>query len=382
MILSESFSDPTRVPGVALTEDPMPNIRGIKATTTSGLMLSPSIGGGTANIEYQALSGLSLALFDGSLQSPYQELVPHQKQAYTFNQLWNDRYGEDGSIAFHPYYRSMYLRDSNYKKFGFSKFLTLDSDPAITHQDHVDSNPYVSDAAAYQNVLDAVNSESSHAQFIQLATMQNHIPYNDWYADNQFREADISDLSDEERASIDNYAKGVNVTDQATADFLTQLNEINKPITVIFYGDHLPGVYSTAASNPTNAATLHETDYFIWSNQASISSGTKLDSQETNYASSNFFMSLAAEHMNAKVSAYLELLDELHAELPAFSRLVSGNGSWGEGSKTYLDANGNVIPYKSLSAKAKKLLKDYELVQYDLTAGKGYLNDTDFFKVK
>lgn len=237
MILSESFSDPTRVPGVSFAEDPMPNIRAVKDATTSGLMLSPAIGGGTANIEYQALTGLNLALFDNSMQSPYQELVPHQKQPYAFNQIWNDAYGESGSVAFHPFYKNMYLRDANYKKFGFEHLYTLDSNPSLTHQEQLGSSPYIDDAAAYQNVLDAVNG-ASHAQFIQLVTMQNHTPYSDWYADNQFKEADISELSDDEKYSIDTYAKGVNITDQATADFLNQLNAIGKPITVIFYGDH------------------------------------------------------------------------------------------------------------------------------------------------
>ena len=58
-ILSESFSDPTRVPGVALNQDPMPHIRSIKDGTTSGLMLSSGYGGGTANLEFQAMTGLS-----------------------------------------------------------------------------------------------------------------------------------------------------------------------------------------------------------------------------------------------------------------------------------------------------------------------------------
>lgn len=78
LILSESFSDPTRVPGVSFSEDPIPNIRAIKASTTSGLMLSPGYGGGTANIEYQALTGLNLANFNPSLTVPYQQLVPKQ----------------------------------------------------------------------------------------------------------------------------------------------------------------------------------------------------------------------------------------------------------------------------------------------------------------
>ena len=198
MILSESFSDPTRVPGITLSEDPMPNIRALKNTTTSGLMLSPGYGGGTANIEYQALTGWDLALFDNSMQVPYQQLVPHQKVTETFNQLWNDRYGASGSIAFHPYYKNMYLRDIDYKKFGFSHFYTLDSNPPITHHDGLDNSPYASDAEAYQNVVDELQN-SNHPQFIQLATMQNHPPYSDWYSDNQFKDADTTNLPADEK---------------------------------------------------------------------------------------------------------------------------------------------------------------------------------------
>ena len=89
-------------------------------------------------------------------------------------------------------------------------------------------------------------------------------------------------------------------------------------------------------------------------------------------------MALAAQHMNAKVSPYLELLGELHAEIPALGRVVFNAGGFGDGSTTYLDMNGNAIAEADLSATAKQLLADYELVQYDLTAGKGYLNGTGF----
>ena len=54
-VLSESFSDPSRVPGLKTNKDSMPNIRKIKAGTTSGLMLSSGYGGGTANLEYMGL---------------------------------------------------------------------------------------------------------------------------------------------------------------------------------------------------------------------------------------------------------------------------------------------------------------------------------------
>ena len=261
MILSESFSDPTRVPGIALAEDPMPNIRALKETTTSGLMLSPGFGGGTANIEYQSLTGLDLALFDDSMQSMYQELVPHQKNPFAWNQIWNAEYGKSGSVAFHSYYKNMYLRDANYKKFGFNKFYTLDSEPAITHQDRTDNSPYVNDAASYQNIIDQLNKEE-HPQFLQLVTMQNHMTYDNWYFNNQFEQANVTEnLNDYERGQINTYAKGVSITDQATIDFLNQLNAMDKPITVIFYGDHLPSSYQTAAEDKNNTLALHQTDY-------------------------------------------------------------------------------------------------------------------------
>lgn len=79
MVLSESFSDPLRAPRVSYSIDPMPQIRAIKEQTTSGLMLSPGYGGGTANIEYQEITGLSLSNFSDSMSVPYQQLVPNQK---------------------------------------------------------------------------------------------------------------------------------------------------------------------------------------------------------------------------------------------------------------------------------------------------------------
>ena len=379
MILSESFSDPTRVPGIALAEDPMPNIRALKETTTSGLMLSPGFGGGTVSI----VKTEDLALFDDSMQSMYQELVPHQKNPFAWNQIWNAEYGKSGSVAFHSYYKNMYLRDANYKKFGFNKFYTLDSEPAITHQDRTDNSPYVNDAASYQNIIDQLNKEE-HPQFLQLVTMQNHMTYDNWYFNNQFEQANVTEnLNDYERGQINTYAKGVSITDQATIDFLNQLNAMDKPITVIFYGDHLPSSYQTAAADKNNTLALHQTDYFIWSNQASASAGVKLDASNTAYTSPNYFMEMAAEHMNAKVSPYLAFLTQTRTDIPALERLVIGAGGFDtDASTAYLDQNGNAIKRKALSKQAKNTLHDYKLIQYDMTAGKGYLNDTNFFTVK
>lgn len=68
-----------------------------------------------------------------------------------------------------------------------------------------------------------------------------------------------------------------------------------------------------------------------------------------------------------------------HDEVPALSRIIMKTGGLGEGTTTCLDAQGNVVDVDSLPSDASQLLEDYRLVQYDLTAGKGYLYQTDFF---
>ena len=393
MILSESFSDPNRVPNVHFGADPMPNIRALGQTTTSGLMLSPGYGGGTANIEFQQMTGLNMANFSDTLLSPYQQLVATRPKFYSFNQMWNehcgDEYSTSCSIGYHPFKQFFYLRGVNYKKFGFSHLYTLDSDPKIAHGEaYVGPNgtkTEVSDEEAYKNVVEEIRTNTEQnkpSQYIQLITMQNHAPYPDLYgSENEFHGVNETPDTVPERGIIATYAKNVQRTDEATANFLNELDGIDKPITVVFYGDHLPGIYNTANADKNNALTLHETNYFIWSNRASASHDVKLPESDAAYTSSNYFMTQAAEQMNARISPYLALLDELHAEVPAMSRSVNA-GVWSaKGEPTLLDDNGEVIDTNTLSSKAKQLLADYKMVQYDMSVGKNYLMDMGFMDI-
>lgn len=377
-VLSESFSDPSRVPGLKTNKDSMPNIRKIKAGTTSGLMLSSGYGGGTANLEYMGLSGLSMANFESSLSSPYQQLVPSQHWTPTINQLWG---APVNSLGYHSYESSMYSRATNYKKFGFSHFYTLTGPDVIKYQDKIDESPYVSDKSSYDSALEGIKSGKTN-KFIQIITMQNHMPYHEWYENNDYTAESTTGtpLGDDEQQSIETYQKGVEITDQATQEFLNELDALDKPVTVVFYGDHLPGIYSSASEDGNNSLALHLTDYFIWSNKASSSQGNK--ASDAAYSSPNFFVAQAADHMNAKVSPYLAFLTEMHSKIAAMEPpVVNKIQGWDripEGQNVYLDQNGNPMSTDDFDKETKQLLADYKLIQYDITAGKNYLKDTDF----
>lgn len=377
-VLSESFSDPSRVPGLKTSKDSMPSIRKIKAGTTSGLMLSSGYGGGTANLEYMGLSGLSMANFDSSLSSPYQQLVPSQHWTPTINQMWG---APANSLGYHPYESSMYSRATNYKKFGFSHFYTLTGPDVIKYQDKIDESPYVSDKSSYDSALEGIKSGKTN-KFIQIITMQNHMPYHEWYENNDYTAESTTGtpLGDDEQQSIETYQKGVEITDQATQEFLNELDALDKPVTVVFYGDHLPGIYSSASEDDNNSLALHLTDYFIWSNKVSGSQGDK--ASDAAYSSPNFFVAQAADHMNAKVSPYLAFLTEMHSKIAAMEPpVVNKIQGWDripEGQSIYLDQNGNPMSTDDFDKETKQLLADYKLIQYDITAGKNYLKDTDF----
>ena len=377
-VLSESFSDPSRVPGLKTNKDSMPNIRKIKAGTTSGLMLSSGYGGGTANLEYMGLSGLSMANFESSLSSPYQQLVPSQHWTPTINQLWG---APVNSLGYHSYESSMYSRATNYKKFGFSHFYTLTGPDVIKYQDKIDESPYVSDKSSYDSALEGIKSGKTN-KFIQIITMQNHMPYHEWYENNDYTAESTTGtpLGDDEQQSIETYQKGVEITDQATQEFLNELDALDKPVTVVFYGDHLPGIYSSASEDGNNSLALHLTDYFIWSNKASSSQGNK--ASDAAYSSPNFFVAQAADHMNAKVSPYLAFLTEMHSKIAAMEPpVVNKIQGWDripEGQNIYLDQNGNPMSTDDFDKETKQLLADYKLIQYDITAGTNYLKATDF----
>ncbi len=395
-VLSESFSNPIRVPGLQLNKNPMPFISSVKEKTDSGLMLSSGYGGGTANLEYMSLTGLSMVNFNSSLTSPYQQLVPNSSWTPTINRYWGS---EANSIAFHPYEPSMYLRSTNYKKFGFSKFYSLEAPNVIAHKNMLDKSPYVCDESAYKSAFEKIAS-SKNNQFVQIVTMQNHMPFRNWYKNNDFKASSkpgSPKLGSSEISSIETYAKGVNYTDKATQAFLNDLDSINKPVTVVFYGDHLPGIYSTASDNENNSLDLHLTDYFIWSNKKARENKQKEDNSSDNnarnnnanknkvkdsYSSPNFFISQVASHTNSKVSPYIAFLTRLHEKISAMEPpVVNKIQGWDripQGQSIYLNPNGKPMIASSMNKETKQLLHDYRLIQYDITAGKHYLKNTNF----
>ncbi|KRL24027.1 hypothetical protein FC47_GL001114 [Limosilactobacillus mucosae DSM 13345] len=362
--LSESFSDPRRVPGIKLAYDPMPNIERLKKNNTSGLMISSGYGGGTANMEYMTLTGLALCNFSPTLPTPYTQLVPFQNQAWSINQLFKT------SMAIHPYVGVFYSRIAVYQKFGFDRFMYLGSKYSIKYQSKIGRSQYLSDATSYANTLDQLK-RGGNGLFVNLVTMQNHFPYDQHYYDG----ADYYHASAKNGTSTDQveqFAMGVHYTDQAVAKFIKQIDRLNKPVTVVFYGDHLPGIYQNDMAK--DGLKMHETDYFIYSNRAARKQGAKNLTKSTGYVVPNDFIAMAAAQTNSKVTPYLALLTDVWQKLPAAAMNTSQSTTNTYNSTAqFINQQGKVVAKAKLTKKQRQLWHDYQLVQYDLTTGHQYL---------
>jgi phosphoglycerol transferase MdoB-like AlkP superfamily enzyme len=360
--LSESFSDPTRVPNLTIDSDPMPYIRQLMKKTTGGLMLSNGYGGGTANMEWGALTSLDVSNLSPTLPTPYTQLVKKQTIAPNITNLF------DESIAIHPYVATLYNRKNVFKKFGFDKFYYVDSPDKLKYQDTIDDNIYISDLSAYNETLDKLKSNLSSKQFIQLSTMQNHMPYKDYYQENRFSFSGSAVVKGRE-SELNTYMQGMYYTDEAVRYFIQELDKINKPITFVFYGDHLPSLYS-GNNMAKYGLELHQTDYFIYSNRCSRERSKQLKKE---IVSPYNFSALALEHANLKVSSFYALMtkvtDEVLASTTDPAASVSNNYN---GQKVFVTDEDQILLEENLTKKQKKILEDYRLIQYDLTAGNEY----------
>lgn len=357
--LSESFSDPKRVPNLQVAGNPIPNIINAKAQNSSGLMMSSGYGGSTANMEWQSLTGLDLSSLSPTLPTPYSQLVTHIDKNPNITNLFDEK------IAIHPYNASLYNRKEVFNDFGFQKFYYQGSENKLKYTNHIPASPYVSDESAYKEVERLISTNNNKSQFIQLSTMQNHLPFDK----NDTKESmKVSGTAmGKNQSSVENYVQRIRYTDKAVKSFLDNLDKIDRPITLVWYGDHLPGIYA-GDSMSKYAVELHQTDYFVFNNKAARNN-VKFNKLVSPYS----FSALALQQANIKVSPYYALVTQVTNSLPASMNdpHTTVKNTY-NGAQVFINAAGQTIQPNQLSKKQKITLDDYKLIQYDIVAGKQY----------
>ncbi|HPR80963.1 MAG TPA: sulfatase-like hydrolase/transferase [Enterococcus sp.] len=349
-IMSESFSDPSHLNGLEITGDPLKEYYERANQTYSGKMLSQNYGGGTANIEFEALTSFSMELFNPQMTTPYTLLVPKMDNLPSLVSLTEQRGYE--TTAIHPYDTSMYKRKDVYDILGFNQFLDQET---MKHTDKIEQNPYISDKAAYDEIMDILK-DNQHPQFVHLVTMQTHMPYGGKYDTLHYSAKGTGNMN-----SVGNYLQDIAYSSQALSDFINQVEQLPRRTLIVFWGDHLPGIYSDEVQAENEKSTLHETEFLMWDSQ------NEWKFEPNQITSPFYFAPNLFERSNLPLSPFYDMLLKLENELPAFEKgMYLQDGQWQ--SELALDQ------------KAQEIYNDYQLIQYDIVQGKQYSVDKQFFE--
>ncbi|TPK61773.1 LTA synthase family protein [Mesorhizobium sp. B2-4-15] len=357
VVMSESFWDPTKLPGVAITPDPIPTVRALR----SGSMFSPEFGGMTANIEFEALTGFSNAFLPaGSI--PYQQYVrtPTPSMA-TF--LKSEGYR---ARAIHPGTNWFWNRGAVYADFGFNDFKSEEALPPMEKR-----GPLASDAAMTDEIIREADA-SDDPVFFFAVSLQNHGPYepNRYNNPTHSVQAPISQWA---RDSLLSYAEGSADADRGLDRLIEWAKKRERPTILAFFGDHLPPlgpVYvetgflkdNVAPRNePTPEAALehHETPLVVWSNR----SGPIKDLGTVSPAFLPYHILTAAGVTHPYYTGFLGEMRERY-------RVVDRN--------LLLTPAGQATPDWSRQKEIDPAIRDFQLIQYDMMFGKRHAAP-DFF---
>lgn len=354
-VMNEAFWDPTKLKNVSFSEDPMPTVRKLQ----SGWLLSPQFGGGTANIEFEAITSLNVSFLPtGSIA--YQQFVNRPipslvsvlaEQGYT-------------PTAIHPYYSWFWNRENVYKYFGFQEFISLDHFKNAQYR-----GPYIADKEVNKKII-SKTKETEGPDFIYAVTMQNHGPYEKGrYHDVKIKIEDKV-LSEASRYGLETYTQGVVEADEALRELTQHYEKSEEPTIVIFYGDHLPFLgadyltykeagFVDAQWSLEEYQQMRTTPFVIWSNFAH-------EQLELPSISPSFLAPHILDLAQIDKPLYYRFLQEFSERMPGFTTAVKNDG------------RGKL--YKETPDAVKKLEDAYLRLQYDLLFGKQYGRDELFGK--
>ncbi|ARO67010.1 Uncharacterized protein B5E39_4805 [Bacillus cereus] len=357
-VMSESFWDPTKVTNLSFSEDPVPNLHHYIENFPGGQTISPTFGGNTANVEFEALTSYSMSLLKpGSI--PYQQVITNKKEIPSIpTALKKEGYY---TSAIHSFGRTFFKRDDVYKVLGFDKFNAEDT------MENVDiDGDYISDLAMSKEII-AELEKQKQPTFIHAVTMQNHFPFTEGrFGENLI---EISGLENEEsKGELETYTEGLRRSDEALQYLIEQLDNFDRPTLLVFFGDHLPSLgtnksfykengYITNEKTPNERLAMAQTPLLMYAN-------FDMPNDNLGLVSPIHFSNLIFDYAGLNKSLFYQFLSEFYKEIPVLR------------DELKVDKNGEVI--NDLTKKQKEMLEQYKMLQYDLLVGNQYSKDILF----
>jgi phosphoglycerol transferase MdoB-like AlkP superfamily enzyme len=347
--LVESLMDPADL-GVKYTSDPIPTLRALRRAQVGGYGIVPEEFGGSANTEFEALTGMTTSFLpEGSVAYRLYLRQPIPSLPRTLAELGY------ATTAIQADPKHFYDRERAYGLLGFDSVVWLGDDP------NVERDPrgwWPSDRA----VVDAVirTSRGAHPFFVFAFPSSTHFPYNGGF----YRTSDLDVLDPFSRdvaGELKEYVNTLRVADRAIGTLVDHFRHQPDSTIIAVFGDHLPplpenalrGFFSRISdlSQLQRARMRRRVPLLIWANFALP--------HEEDELSINALPTYLLGKMGISPRGFLAVSDTVRRRLPVMTKYAQR-------------ADGSLWSLDSLPADERRLVEDYRLLQYDILLGKRF----------
>lgn len=332
MVMCEAFSDLAAEPVFQYTDadDPLAGFRQVASSenAVSGHIVVSNYGAGTANTEFDVLTGMQTNMIGEGTTSAFRVVrrqtrsVPSLLKAAGYN-----------TFFMHPGQSWFYNRASVYDYLGISDQVFVE---AFDESDY--KGTMISDAAFLDELKADLNERmvgSDTPLFTYTVTIQNHQAYGYGKYDERPAPVPLSvPVSDGAMEQLSVYMEGVRDSSAMLAALTEYLDSLEEPTVLVFFGDHRPnlgtactelGLHYNRNASPEETIDTYSVPYVIWSNRAYAAQVdfparyAALDLPENGRISDNYLGAMVLELIGySGESAFFDELNALRRELPVY----------------------------------------------------------------
>ena len=252
----ESFFDVTHMKDFVYSEDPTPCFNALKSEYPGGKLTVASFGTGTANTEFDILTGMNVQFF-GAGEYPYSTILRDttcESVNYSLKELGYSTH------AIHNHRGNFYARNKVYPNLGFDTFTSVE------YMQGVEYNvlDWAKDSILTGEIMDTLRSTDG-SDFVFAVSVQPHGRYPDEVIDFTQTITIEGTSSEEEKHAYEYYINQLHQTDAFVGDLVAELEDFDEPTVVVFYGDHLPNI-GMDDTDLIEGSTIYDSEYVIWNN--------------------------------------------------------------------------------------------------------------------
>lgn len=257
VVLLESFVDPTELNFLELSEDPIPNFHTLEETYSTGYLTVPVVGAGTANTEFEILTGMSMQYF-GTGEYPYKTVLKQTPCESIASALSGIGYG---THAVHNNGGNFYSRAKIFSQMGFDSFISKEM-MNITEYTPLDT--WAKDDILIGETIKALDSTENQSDFVYTITVQAH---GDYPTEPVLENPAITVNGGADEAANyqwEYYVNMIHEVDSFIGDFTSALAERDENTMVVFFGDHVPTL--GLEDSQMGSGSTFKTKYITWNN--------------------------------------------------------------------------------------------------------------------